>query len=97
MTLQAYPVKLENGVVHSVDGSRLPERANAVLVILPEPVVDERGATIIRRPEFASLEAWQRPFDEFFTYADSHPSEADIEAVSDDELNALVHSARDAK
>jgi len=97
MTLQSYPVKLEHGTVRAVDGSRLPERAYAVLVILPEPAVsDERGASVVRRPEFTSLEEWRQPFEQFFAYTDAHPSEVDIETASDDELNAIVHSARDA-
>lgn len=79
MTLQAFPVKLEHGVVQSADGSLLPEHARAVLVILPEPM---------------SLGEWQRPFEEFFAQVEKHPAEADLETLSDNDLNALIHTAR---
>ncbi len=36
MTLQAYPVKVENGIVRSIDGSPLPQHAYAVLVIMSD-------------------------------------------------------------
>jgi hypothetical protein len=35
MPLQAIPVKVERGIVRTVDGSPLPEQANALLVIMP--------------------------------------------------------------
>ena len=82
MTLQAYPVKLEDGVVRSIDGSPLPERAYAVLVILPElsgPIAPED---------------WQRSFHAFFATVRSHPAATDLASVSDTELNQLVHAAR---
>jgi hypothetical protein len=79
MTLLAYPVKLEHGLVQSADGSQLPEHARAVLVILPEPL---------------STAEWQQPFEEFFAHVDTHPAQADIESLSDDDLNALIHTAR---
>ena len=79
MTLVAYPVQIENGVVRSVDGSLLPKRANAVLVILPDS-------------NQADLQAeWQQPFELFFATAQST---GDIDELSDDELNTLVHEAR---
>ncbi len=72
MTLQAYPVKLEHGTVQAIDGSALPEKARAVLVILPEPV---------------SLAEWQKPFEEFFAEVEAHPAQRDLETLSDEELN----------
>ena len=39
MTLQAYPVRLDQGVVRTVDGSSLPPNAYAVLVVMPDPAV----------------------------------------------------------
>ncbi|MBI3361092.1 MAG: hypothetical protein HY023_08270 [Chloroflexi bacterium] len=82
MTLQAYPVRLEGGVVKSVDGTPLPEQAYAVLVILPAPA------------RTMSLEEWQKPFDAFFAAVQAHPPIRDLSKVTDAELSALVHSAR---
>lgn len=82
MTLQAYPVKLEGGVVKSVDGTPLPQQAYAVLVILPAPA------------ETMSLEEWKKPFETFFGTVRAHPPAEDLSKVNDAELNALVHAAR---
>jgi hypothetical protein len=82
MTLQAYPVKIEGGVVKSVDGTPLPQQAYAVLVILPGP------------SETMPLEEWQKPFETFFAIVRANPPQEDLSKVSDAELNALVHSAR---
>jgi hypothetical protein len=81
MTLQAMPVTIENGVVRAVDGSVLPQHAYAVLVILPSPA-----------PEHSAQE-WQRPFDEFFAFVQDQ-SMIGLDNVSDEELNALIHTAR---
>lgn len=81
MTLQAVPVTIEDGMVRSMDGSTLPRRAHAVLVILPEPSSDH------------AQEEWQRPFDDFFAVVQSEHFRG-LEDVSDEELNALVHAAR---
>lgn len=81
MTIQAYPVALENNMIRATDGSTLPKHARAVLVILPEPS--------------DNLETdWQQAFDAFFTTTKEHTPEADLSTVNDAELNALVHAAR---
>jgi hypothetical protein len=82
MTLQAYPVKIEDGQIRTMDGSPLPERAYAVLVILPEPA------------QSLSLEEWQKPFDAFFGVVRQSVPARKLDEVSDDELNRLVHTAR---
>jgi hypothetical protein len=82
MPLQAIPVKVERGVVRTVDGSPLPEQANALLVIMPA------------EPEGEDLAAWQRPFDAFFEIVNQHPPSKVLEQVSDAELNKVVHTAR---
>ena len=79
--LQAIPVKVERGVVRTVDGSPLPEQANALLVIMPA------------EPEGDDLAAWQRPFDAFFECVQQHPPSRGLEQVSDAELNGIVHAA----
>jgi hypothetical protein len=82
MDLQAIPVKVERGVVRSVDGTPLPEHANALLVIMPDPLDSE------------DLAEWQRPFDKFFEQAGQSRGSNNLEQVSDTDLNQLVHSAR---
>lgn len=81
MTLQAYPVKVENGIVRSIDGSPLPQHAYAVLVILPHA------------QQALAYEDWRQPFDAFFAAVESQPMTG-LNEVSDDELNTLVHEAR---
>lgn len=81
MTLQAVPVTIEDGMVRSMDGSTLPRRAHAVLVILPDSSSDQTQG------------AWQLPFDEYFALVQSQQF-AGLEDVSDEELNALIHAAR---
>jgi hypothetical protein len=80
MTLQAVPVTIVDGKVRSMDGSTLPRRAHAVLVILPDPANDRQ-------------EEWQQPFDEFFALVQSQQFTG-LDDVSDEDLNALVHAAR---
>ena len=82
MAMQAIPVRVEKGIVRSVDGSPLPERANALLVIMPAVAAGEE------------LEEWQRPFDDFFEAVRRNPRSKSLDAVSDADLNQLVHSAR---
>ncbi len=76
--LQALPVKIEKGVVRTMDGSPLPERANAVLVILPE----------------ASPPEAEDPFEAYPVARRSNPPPVDMDEVSDAELNRLVHEVR---
>ena len=82
MPLQAIPVKVERGVVHAVDGTPLPEHANALLVIMPDTGDSE------------NLADWQRPFDQIFEQVGQGEGSQDLEQVSDADLNRLVHSAR---
>ena len=82
MEIHTVPVRIDNGVIRSIDGSPLPDRAYALLVILPEPAVDEATAE------------WQRPFDAFFEQARRNPPGRNLEQVSEAELNTIVHRAR---
>lgn len=83
MTIQAYPVKIEDGVVRTIDGSPLPEHGNAVLVILPETPASS-----------GSLEEWQRPFEAYFAAWRADPPKTNIDEVSDKDLNRIVHETR---
>jgi hypothetical protein len=81
MTILTVPVKVERGVIRTIDGSPLPEEAYALLVILPESSKGE------------NLAEWQLPFDAFFELVRrNRPS--DLEHMVDTELNAIVHEAR---
>lgn len=81
MTLQAYPVRLDQGVVRTVDGSSLPSNAYAVLVVMPEPAVAKPA------------EEWEEPFTQFLETL-SRSSTIGFDDVSDDELNTIIHAAR---
>ena len=77
-TMQAYTVKIEKGTVRAVDNTPLPENAYAVLVILPTPPASQ--------PE--------DPFEAYLAALRANPPEADINEVSDEELNRIVHEVR---
>ena len=81
MTLQAFPVTLDNGAVHAADGSPLPAHARAVLVILPET-------------SDAMPTDWEHSFDAFFALAAASKPSADLDTLSEADLNALTHTAR---
>ena len=81
MTLQAYPVRLDQGVVRTVDGSSLPKNAYAVLVVMPEPAVAK------------SAEEWEAPFTQFLEML-SRDFSVGFDDVSDEELNTIIHAAR---
>jgi hypothetical protein len=86
-TLTAYPVEIKDGVMRLADDSSLPKDAKAVLIILPEP----------SKFETMPLDEWQKSFDRFFAVAAAHPPEANIDDLSDEELNKIVHVARNPK
>ena len=50
-----------------------------------------------RRLATLSPEDWRRPFDEFEAIAAQEQPEEDINSISDEELVALVHQARQEK
>lgn len=81
MAMRAYPVRIEDGEVRSLDGTPLPRRANAVLVVLPEAGDETTQAE------------WVRLFREYLATLQRQPA-ATLEELSDDELNKLVHAAR---
>ena len=83
-TLTAYPVEIKDGVVRLADGSPLPRYAKALLIIFPDSSAFDS----------LSLAEWQKPFDKFLAMTDDHKPEADINELSDEELNKLVHAAR---
>jgi hypothetical protein len=40
------------------------------------------------------MDEWRKPFDKYRVIADQHPAEADIDTLSDAELDAIVHEVR---
>ena len=83
-TLTAYPVEIKDGVVRLADDSPLPKYAKALLIIFPDSSAFDS----------LSLAEWQKPFDKFFAVAAVHPPEANIDDLSDEELNRIIHDAR---
>jgi hypothetical protein len=83
MSLETIKVKLEDGTIHTLDGSPLPERAYALLVILPEPTDAKPSSD-------------QDPFEAYLAALRAHPAPDRIDDLSDAELNGLVHAARRA-
>lgn len=82
MTLRAIPVRIERGVVRTVDGSPLPDQANGLLVIMPS------------EPEGEGMAEWQRPFDAYFEHVRRNQPSKKLEQIGEAELNELVHTAR---
>jgi hypothetical protein len=80
-TVQAYPVRIEDGVIRSLDGTPLPRRANALLVVLPEA------------GEPAADAEWLQPFSDYLEALRQHEAST-LDRLSDDELIQMVHSSR---
>jgi hypothetical protein len=66
-----------------------------VLVVAAQPLssLEEQK----RRLDALSPEEWRKPFDEFATIVAQEQAEVDIADVSDEELVALVHEAREQR
>ena len=91
LTLTSYQGVVQNGVIQ-LRGRRLPEGTKVVVVAVetqPLSVEDQ-----VRRLQSIPAEEWRRPFDEYIEFADQHPAEVDIDTISDDELNEIVHEVR---
>jgi hypothetical protein len=89
--LISYRGEVHNGVIRLQNG-KLPEGAKVLVV-----AVEGQTASVeeqVRRLEAIPLAEWRKPFDEYVEFARQHPAEADIDTVSDDELNEIVHEVR---
>ena len=84
-----YEGVVENGVIR-LRGATLPEGTKVVVVYSRDLSVEEQLA----RLNAMSLEERQRAFDQFTEFARQHPAEADIDKLSDEELDAIVHEVR---
>jgi predicted DNA-binding antitoxin AbrB/MazE fold protein len=91
LTLNSYQGVVQNGVIRLRD-IRLPE-GTAVLVVVAEAQtssVEEQ----VRRLQAVPLEERQRRFDMLAERAEQYQAEVDIDTVSDEELNAIIHEVR---
>ena len=91
LTLTSYEGVVQDGMIRLRD-VRLPE-GTKVLVVAVETktlLVEEQ----VRRLQTIPLEEWRKPFDAYIEFADKHPAEVDIDTISDDELDAIVHEVR---
>ena len=91
LTLTSYQGVVQNGVIRLRD-VRLPEGAQVVVVVAETQTlsVDEQLQRLQARP----LDDRQRRFDELADHMSQHQAEVDIDTVSDEELDALVHEVR---
>lgn len=91
LTLTSYQGVVQDGVIRLRD-VRLPEGA-AVLVVVAEaqtvPVEEQ-----VRRLQTLPLEERQRRFDALAERAEQYQAEVDIDTVSDEELNEIIHEVR---
>jgi hypothetical protein len=89
--LTSYQGEVHNGVVRLQNG-KLREGAKVIIVAVEDQTlsVDEQ----LRRLESIPLNEWRRPFDEYVEFARQHPAEVDIDTISDEELDAIVHEVR---
>ena len=91
LTLASYQGVVENGVVR-LKGATLPDGTKVLVVAVESRLapVDEQ----VRRLRAIPDEEWRKPFDELVEFAQEHPAEVDIDTISDEELNAIVHEVR---
>ena len=91
--LTTYRGVVEKGVLRLRTSLPAPPDGAEVLVVAvqPLPPLEEQE----RRLAEMSEEEWLRPFKEFEAVATQEQPEVDIDTISDDELVALVHEARE--
>jgi hypothetical protein len=91
LTLTSYQGVVHNGTIRLRE-VRLPEGAQVIVVAAePQPLSAEEQA---QRLTTLPMNEWRKPFDDYRAIAEQHPAEVDIDAISDAELDALVHEVR---
>ena len=83
-TLTAYPVEIKDGVVRLADDSPLPKYAKALLIIFPDSSAFD-------------LYHWQNGKNRSTSFSPSRQfilQSANIDDLSDEELNRIIHDAR---
>jgi len=91
LTLASYQGVVRDGVIRLRSG-RLPEGTKVLVVAVESKLLplDEQ----IRRLEAVAPGERRQAFEDFVAFADQHPAEVDIDTISDEELDALVHEVR---
>jgi len=79
--VMAYEAVVENGHIRAPAG--MPDGMQVYIVV---PAVRQRPAS--------GTAEWHQPFEAFEAFVREHPAPAEVDALSDDELNAIVHEAR---
>lgn len=88
--LVTYHGIVRNGKIEIAD-TRLPDGAEVVVITqLPLSSVDKQK----RRLAALSETAWRQPFEKYWRLLQEGEAEADIESMSDEQLNSLIHEAR---
>ncbi len=94
-TLTTYRGVVEkDGLVRLRHAPALPV-GTEVLVVAAQPLLSLKEQK--RRLAALSPEEWRKPFDEFAPVVAQEQAEVDIADVSDEELVALVHEAREQR
>jgi predicted DNA-binding antitoxin AbrB/MazE fold protein len=89
LSLTSYQGVVQNGVIRLRD-VHLPEGAQVVVVVASTLPVEEQ----VRRLQAVPLEERQQRFDTLAERAEQYQAEVEIDTVSDEELNAIVHEVR---
>lgn len=79
--VMAYEAVVEQGVIHVPPN--IPDGFRVYIIV---PVAQQR-------PEPGTAE-WRKPFEAFEAFIRKHPAPKNIDELSDEELNAIVHEAR---
>jgi hypothetical protein len=88
--LVTYHGIVRNGKIE-IEDAHLPDGAEVVVITqLPLSSVEEQK----RRLAALSDTAWGQPFETYRKLLQEREAEADIESLSDEQLNSLVHEAR---
>ncbi len=89
-----YGVVEREGIVRLRQAPALPTGTEVVVVVArPLPSLEDQA----HHQTTLAPEDWHKPFDEFAIIVAQEQAEVDIADVSDEELVALVHEARQAR
>jgi hypothetical protein len=90
LMLVTYHGIVRNGKVE-IEDANLPDGAEVVVITqLPLSSVEEQK----RRLSALSGTEWGQPFETYRKLLQEHEAEIDIESLSDEQLNSLVHEAQ---
>jgi hypothetical protein len=89
LSLTSYQGVVHNGVIRLRD-VRLPEGAQVVVVVASALPVEEQVSRLQAIPPAER----QRRFDTLAERAEQYQAEVDVDTVSDEELDAIIHEAR---